>query len=129
MKRKKNFTNWISPERCRSCGAVCCRISRRTSTIRNTANWNATRSEIFELTHEPVRDFIQAHQNQRFGIVYFDFVPGKDDEGNPRFLFDVSTTYSLYFGFYCLLQEFSTEINNAIIERTFKRKLRTSSGN
>ena len=31
MKRKRNFTNWISPELCRSCGAVCCRISRRTS--------------------------------------------------------------------------------------------------
>ena len=94
-----------------------------------TANWNAWGSVIFELTHEPVRDFIQAHQNQRFGIVYFDFVPGKDDEGNPRFLFDVSTTYSRYIGFNSARQEISTEINNAIIESNFKRKLRTSSGN
>ena len=28
MKRKRNFTNWISPELCKSCGAVCCRIFR-----------------------------------------------------------------------------------------------------
>ena len=40
--REINFTNWISPELCKSCGAVCCRIFRRTSPIRNTANWNAT---------------------------------------------------------------------------------------
>lgn len=94
-----------------------------------TANWNAWGSVIFEVTHEPVRDFIKAHQNQRFGIVYFDFVPGKDYEGNPSFSFDVSTTYSRFIGFNSARQEISTEINNAIIESNFKRTLRTSSGN
>ena len=63
------------------------------------------------------------------GIVYFDFVPGKDYEGNPSFSFDVSTTYSRYIGFNSARQEISTEINNAIIESNFKRTLRTSSGN
>ena len=94
-----------------------------------TGNWNAWGSVIFEVTHEPVRDFIKAHQNQRFGIVYFDFVPGKDYEGNPSFSFDVSTKYSPFIGFNSARQEISTEINNAIIESNFKRTLRTSSGN
>ena len=40
--KKRILRTGYHRELCRSCGAVCCRISRRTSPIRNTANWSAT---------------------------------------------------------------------------------------
>ena len=39
---KKEFYELDITGTLQSCGAVCCRISRRTSPIQNTANWNET---------------------------------------------------------------------------------------
>lgn len=50
-------------------------------TKRETNSWAA----IYRYTHQDVSDYLRLDNNGRFGIVFFDFVPGKDAAGNDEF--------------------------------------------